>query len=63
MARGGVNSLLKILQSMLNKFINITNSVMQILLSLKGVCKPPIQYTILINVIQPHKLNREKKNN
>jgi hypothetical protein len=48
---------------MLNKFINITNSVMQILLRLKGVCKLPIQYTILMNVTQPHKLNRKKKNN
>jgi hypothetical protein len=48
---------------MLNKFINITNSMMQVLLSLKGVCKPPIQYTILINVTQPYKLNHEKKNN
>jgi hypothetical protein len=48
---------------MLNMFINITNSVMLVLLSLKGVCKPPIQYTILMNVTQPHKLNRKKINN
>jgi aspartate ammonia-lyase len=36
MARGGLNRLLKFLQNMLNKFINITNSVMLVLLSLKG---------------------------
>jgi hypothetical protein len=49
MARGGVNSLLKnFYKDKLNKFINITNSEMRVLLSLRGVCKPPIQFTILL---------------
>jgi hypothetical protein len=49
MARGGVNSLLKkFYKDNLNKFINITNSEMRVLLSLRGVCKPPIQITILV---------------
>jgi hypothetical protein len=49
MARGGVNSLLKIFyKDKLNKFINKTNSEMRVLLSLRGVCKPPNQFTNLI---------------
>jgi hypothetical protein len=49
MARGGVNSLLKTFyKDKLNKFINITTSEMRVLLSLWGVCKPPIQITILV---------------
>jgi hypothetical protein len=49
MARGGVNSLLKTFyKDKLNKFINITTSEMRVLLSLRGVCKPPNQFTILV---------------
>jgi hypothetical protein len=49
MARGGVNSLFKkFYKDKLNKFINITNSEIRVLLSLRGVCKPPIQNTILV---------------
>jgi hypothetical protein len=49
MARGGVNSLFKTFyKDRLNKFINITNSDMRVLLSLRGVCKSPIQFTIQV---------------
>ena len=62
MARGGVNSLLKTFyKDKLNKFINITNSEMQVLLSLRGVCKPPIQFTILVYLHSTAQVKTEKE--
>jgi hypothetical protein len=64
----GVNRLFKNLyKDKLNKFINITNNEMQVLLSLWGVCKPPNQFTILVNLhsttqVKPHNLATTKAN-
>jgi hypothetical protein len=46
MARGGEQPFKIFYKDKLNKFINITSSEMQVFLSLWGVCKPPIQFTI-----------------
>jgi hypothetical protein len=45
---GWIAFLKKFYKDKLNKFINITNSEMRVLLSLRGVCKPPNQFTILV---------------
>jgi hypothetical protein len=64
----GVNSLLKkFYKDKLSKFINITNSEMRVLLSLRGVCKPPNQFTILVNLhstaqVKSHNLATTKAN-
>jgi hypothetical protein len=63
-----VNSLFKIFyKDKLNKFINTINSEMRVLLSLRDVCKPPNQFTILVYLhstaqVKPHNLATTKAN-